>query len=498
MNELNIPFNFGQNNKLPALTGKEFFAVKLENISPEDAHLRGLDPLQLAYSPSDTVTNFAFTFEPASRLSDLYAFGNSGIYKLSAAGSANINAVTASTDKWAVVPWKNVVYATRPGVPLRRVQGNTATQLAVTAEGIAVEARYAVAAHDKLFLANVTLNGTVNSTTVMWSDLYNPENFIVTESTESDSFQLSVDDLEITGLALHRNQVLIFTSNSVWTANYEGLPGVYAFSPLYGGVGNSYHHAVTRVQDRVYFISSSGVYKIDSFQLVEIGSEIWPLLRNDLQGVTNVIASVDERKKLIYWNVGTKTYVFNYDENRWAVYNFTFCSALLSIPGTLRTTEVINNINVTYASLSALAIDSGYNTQTLPTRPLIGTGNQIYLLGVGTTSNYTATIELPAMFKDSLWVEKELSEVKLMYTKVGAPNVALTTAYQDSLSDASTSDYKLIESVANQADEAVFKVHRNRVAKLLKLTLSVTNTSTDYATQLVGLSLRFNDANADR
>lgn len=498
MNELNIPFNFGQNNKLPALTGKEFFAVKLENISPEDQHLRALDPLQLAYSPNDTITNFAYTFEPASRLSDLYAFGNSGIYKLSATSFANINTVTASADKWAVVPWKNVVYATRPGVPLQRVQGNTSTQIPLTASSVAVDAKYAVAAHDKLFLANVNVNGTVNSTTVMWSDLYNPENFVVTETTESDSFQLSVDDLEITGLALHRNQVLIFTYNSVWTANYEGLPGVYAFSPLYGGVGNAYHHSVIRVQDRVYFISASGVYKIDSFQLVEVGSEIWPLLRVDLQGLVDVVASVDERKKLLYWVVGAKTYVFNYEENRWAVYSYVFCSSLLSVPGSLKSTEVINNINVTYASLPSTAIDSGYGTQQLPTKQLIGTGNQIYLLGAGAQQTYTTTVELPALFKDSLWTEKELSEVKLMYTKTLNPVVSLTTSYQDSMSDTLVTETKGIETGSSMADEAVFKVRKNRTAKLLSLKLTINNTPTDFVSQLVGLSLRFSDADADR
>lgn len=498
MNELNIPFNFGQNNKLPAITGKEFFAVKLENISPEDQQLKGLDLLQLAYSPSDTITNFAFTFEPASRLSDLYAFGNSGIYKLNTIGSSRIYTATTSTDKWAVVPWKDVVYATRPGVPFRKMQGNTTTYIPVTASNIPVEARYAVAAHDKMFLANVIISGTVNSTTVMWSDLYNPENFTVTESTEADSFQLSVDDLEITGLALHRNQVLIFTYNSIWTANYEGLPGVYAFSPLYGGVGNSYHYAVIRVQDRVYFISSSGVYKIDSFQLVEVGAEIWPLLRVDIQGQVNIMASVDERKKLIYWNVGSKTYVYNYEENRWAVYNYIFCTALLSIPGSLRTTEVINNINVTYTSLPSLAIDAGYNTQLLPVRPLIGTNNQIYQVGVGSPPAYTTTIELPSMFKDSVWVEKELTEVKLMYTKTLNPTVMLHTSYQDSFSDAVTTESKAIESGANFIDEAIFKVRQRRVAKLLGIKLVITNTTTDYVNSIAGLSLRFTDGDAER
>lgn len=498
MKDLNIQFTFGQNNKLPAMTKSDFFATKIENVSPEDMHLRILDPLQLAYSPSDVVTNFAFTFEPASRLSDLYAFGNNGIYKLGSTSSTSIYTAPASTDKWAVVPWKDVVYATRPGVPLRRVQGNSATYIPLTSELMPVEAKYAVAAHDKLFLANVTTNGTVNSTTVMWSDLYNPENFTVTETTEADSFRLSVDDLEITGLALHRNQVLIFTHNSVWTANYEGLPGVYAFSPLYGGVGNSYHHSVIRVQDRIYFFSASGVYKIDSFQLVEVGSEIWPVLRNDLQGIENAPASVDERKKLIYWVVGSKTYVYNYEENRWAVHNFVFCTGILTIPGVLRSTEVIDNINVTYASLSALPINSGYGTQTLPTKQLIAKSNQIHLLGAGSVYNHTVTVELPAFFLASLWEEKEISEVKLMYAKTGNPVVTLTTSYQDSFSDTITSDTKAIEATSNLADEAVFKIRRNRVGKLIGLKLTVTNTSTDYASQLIGLALRMSDAEAER
>lgn len=499
MTEVNIPFNFGQNGKLPAITGKEFFALLLENISPEDSHLRMLPQLQSSYTIADRTTAFAYNFEPSSRLSDLYAFSDSKVVKLKNGGVFTVlSTVTSSSAKWAVVPWKDKIYYTRPDRPLERLSGNTSTAFSANLQNDKIAARYAVAAHDKLFLGNVVINGTTYSTTVKWSDLYNPERFDVSESTEADQFQLSVDDLEITGLALHRNQVLIFTPKSIWTANYEGLPGVYSFSPLYGGVGCAYHESVIRVQDRVYFISATGVYKIDSFQLVEVGTEIWNSLRDDLVGQETVLAYSDELRKLLYWNVGSKTYVFNYEENRWAVYDFTFASAFVSFPGTIKSTATIDEITVTYASLPSTSIDSGYNTQSLTSGQMMSRGGTSYQVGSGSTVAHTVTVKLPAGYFNSLWSEKELSEVKLVYTKQGNPVVNLTTEYQDSFSDTKVSQTASIETVPNHADEAVFKVRNTRVAKLLSLSITYNNTSTDYVRQLVGLSLRFSDANADR
>lgn len=499
MTEVNIPFNFGQNGKLPALTDKEFFALLLENISPEDQHLRMLPALSSAYAVSDRITVIAYNFEPSSRLSDLYAFSDSKVTKLKSGGTfTTIKTLSSSPLKWAVVPWKDKIYYTRPDSPLERLGGNSSVAFQANLQGDKIAARYAVAAHDKLFLGNVVINGTTYSTTVKWSDLYNPEKFDVSESTEADQFQLSVDDLEITGLALHRNQVLIFTPKSIWTANYEGLPGVYSFSPLYGGVGCAYHESAIRVQDRVYFISASGVYKIDSFQLVEVGSEIWNSLRDDLVGQETVLAYSDELRKLLYWNVGTKTYVLNYEENRWAVYNFNFASALVSFPGLIKSTATIDEITVSYASLTSLAIDSGYNTQALTSGQMLARGGSAYQMGSGAVQTHSVQVKLPAGYFSSLWKEKELSEVKLVYTKQGNPVVTLTTEYQDSFSDTKSSQSANIETVAHLADEAVFKVRHTRVAKLLWITVSFTNSATDYVRQLVGLSLRFSDGEADR
>lgn len=495
---VDIPFSFGQNNKLPAVTGREFFATLAQNLSPEDGHFKSIAMVENIYTTTETLNKFAYTFDPATRVSDLYGFGPSGAWSLGKTKS-KIYSDSSSTTPFAAVQWKNVVYFTRPGVPIRRAQGATTIQVSTTNQGGGISAKYAVAAHDKLFLANVTENGTMKSTTVRWSDLYNPENFNVTETTEADSFQLSVDDLEITGLALHRNQVLIFTYNSIWTAHYEGLPGVYNFSPLYGGVGCSYHYSVLRVQDMVYFISTSGVYKIDSFQLVEVGAQIWPSLSADLAMQEEVHASVDEIRKLIYWNVGSKTYVFNYVENRWAVYNFNYCGALITLPGNLKSTAVIDEITVPFSSLSSTKIDAGYGSAPLAlAQQLISRSGEVLALNTtnGTIRSYHVTIDLPPAFIDSIWSEKELTSAKLLYKRVGAPAVTLTAKMQDSLTDTIVSESVTLNQTSH-ADESQFFTRNVKVGKLLGLTISYQNYPTNYVTQLIGLSLNFLDAATD-
>lgn len=181
--ELNIPFSFGQNNSLPAVVNEPGFFVTLQNISPQNSQLLGLDSRLLTHTIASTITSLNFTFDATSRFSDIYAFADNGIYRVDASGTTLVTADTSSTNRWSSTQWSNQIYFTRPGSLLAKVQGAATTNIPVVTGVDAssnnitlnLSARYTLAAHDHLWLGNVTQDGTLRSNTVRWSDLYNPE-----------------------------------------------------------------------------------------------------------------------------------------------------------------------------------------------------------------------------------------------------------------------------------------------------------------------------------
>ena len=483
-----IIFSFGQNNKLPTLTSEEFFAVALQNLSPENERLEELLHLNQTHSVGVPANALAFSFDPSTRFSNVYAFATTGVHLVKDGSLTSLASLTASTKRWQPVLWKDSVYFTRPEYQLSKAFGPTISSVDTSSNGssFTFSARYMLSAHDRLFCGNTFVNGTNNSTEVRWSDVYNPEVWEISESTEADKFSLSVSDLEITGLALHHNTVLIFSSRSVWMASYEGLPKIYSFSPLFSDTGCAYHYSCVSVGDVTYFIAKHGVYKIENYQLVEVGGDIWPTLRTALVGQTEVYATADEEHKLIYWNVGSNTYVYNYDEKRWAVYNFTYTTALLHIPGSIRRTKVIDDCSEIIDSVSTI-IDDGLGTSSASQLDFLARGNFLYQPDTGTAQTYACKLTLPFAFFGDLWSEKEVNEVKLIFEQVGTPTISLTTKYKDSHSDTEKTETSTLSSFT---DEAVFKLRNVRAAKLMAFELNFNQTSTNYVTRLIGLSVR--------
>lgn len=507
--ERNFAFSFGLNNFLPSVVDNPSFFVNLTNISPEDLQLKCLEPRLLTHNVVETVTQLAFTFEAKSRFADIFAFCDNSVKRI----DESINPVNifttpqTSTQRWATVQWRNEIYFSRLDVPLRKVAGaqsllvdivtNPAT---TTSNGVSLQlsARYAIAGHDHLWLGHVIQNGTLKPTSVRWSDLYNPDRWEISETSESDEFSLSVNDLEITGLEMHRNQVVIFTTKSIWIAKYEGLPTVYGFEPLYSNLGCGYHYSVARVNENLYFIGTDGVYKLNSFQLTDIGAPVWNSLKEDLRLLTEAPSVVLEIDKLVYWLVGNKTYVYNYQEDRWAIYDFRFLNCSLTIPGTLARTTVIDAVNGTIDSYNTTVIDSGVNTRSIIQTNYTGVGSSIFSVGDGVVQNHSVTIETPFVYFDSLWSEKEIKRIRLVHNSVGSPVITLTVVVKDSLNGTPRSELATLITDANFVNESIFQLRNIKVGKLISFKLTYNNTSADYVKSFIGMSLDLRDGRAEK
>lgn len=288
---------------------------------------------------------------------------------------------------------------------------------------------------------------------------------------------------------MHRNQVLIFSTNSIWVAKYEGLPTVYGFEPLYAKIGCGYHYSAVTVGEECYFISTDGVYRMNSFQLSRVSDPIWDLLRADIRTLSEIPAIVDTQKTLIYWKVGAKSYVYNYDEQRWAIYDFTFANALLYIPGTLSRSSVIDAVSGLVDSYSSTIIDAGINTVGITqTQYLAGTAN-LYQEEAGTVEARNVTVETPYFFLDSVWHEKELRQIRLAHTTAGSVPITCTVSMKDSVNGTVRTETSTLLTDANFVNESLFHTRNVKVGKLISIKFTYTNSSTNYVSALIGVSL---------
>lgn len=484
MNYYPVVFGFGQDVSKYPLTKVPEFAVEIKNLIPENGSLSAIPKTQDAYELNEPVSAFAFSYDSTSGASEVFCFTNSGVFSLRAAAT-KLYTSTTSTTKWSAVTWRNKVYATRDKQPLVVLRGQSSS-LVSTGSFPNLSGRYLAVVHDRLMLGNVRFGGFHYPATAVWSDVYNPENFNVSETTESDSFDLGVSDIEITGLQAHRNQVVIFTFNSIWIASYEGLPTVYGFQPLYSGLGNSHHGAVVSVKDVIYFVGNDCVYKMDSFQVSKVGEPIWDSMEPVLF-TGQVHAAVDEKRGLIIWSVGSTSFVYSYLEDRWTTCDFFYGSAIINMPFNVKSVLPISSMNVTYASLSALAYDEGYGAVTVSSPTFISDGTKVKRYGIGTLKTLTCSVTLPFAVFDSVWNEKEVSRVRLVADRVGTPVINIITSYRDSMVSATVSETTAL-STQSFDKEQVFNIRNTRNAKLHGFKIEFQNTQANHVPRLVALS----------
>lgn len=504
METKDILFSFGQRDELPPVnSGEGVFALRIENALPQKKHLLPRPRRSRVLQGAEVFSKLAYTFSPTNSTVGVYALSNKHFYSLDSNGFSPFYTFDSSTDsRWAVVQWRDTLYFSKHNVLLKSLRFKSVSDVPVISNGTNtyIGAKYMISAHDKLWLGNLSQNSSIVSNRVRWSDTYNPERFEISESTEADYFDLSVDDKDITGLETHRNQVVIFTPNSIWTARYVGLPNVYQFEPLYQGIGCTHHYSAIRVLDKIFFIAADGVYKLDSFQASPIGNQIWYTMQEDLKGVNQAPACVDYSRKLIFWSIGTKTYVYSYDEDRWTVIpEASYASDMLHIfDGNI--SKPIDYYNTTFPNNTPQIIDVGIDNYNVKGKTFVASGNSVYAFDESPNfvDTYVTKVELPPNLVTSLWTEKDLTSVKLLWKTVGNPAVSLEVNSSDSLNDPGYNAPGVALSEGTLADESIFNLRNTRQGKLLKFTLNITSTNTDYFTNLIGISFRYNDAKASR
>jgi hypothetical protein len=138
--------------------------------------------------------------------------------------------------------------------------------------GVNPRARFAATIGSFLCLANcdpTSVVGTAQPYSFWCSRYAQPQYFAIGKiEWQSSVFQLAATPGEITGL-VGGEWGLIFKENSVWRADYAGLPTLFEFTQITGMQGTVQPRSIVRVDDDVYFFSSGGIYVIRGGQKME-------------------------------------------------------------------------------------------------------------------------------------------------------------------------------------------------------------------------------------
>lgn len=488
----------------PDVTQAELMFSRLRNLQPYRGRLvtaRGFT--EAVQTLSGSVLVFAFSTEPYSLYSSLFAITTTGIYTYDFVNDVfNTTAIytwPSGSPPVAVVSWYDRVYATKKGAGLIRLIGDVATVVPDAPGG-----RYLALSNSHLMVANLASGNQNYPNRVRWSDLYLPENFAVAEDSEADYFELEPGDGEITGLSYQRGNNLIYTRVSVWIARYNALPIGYKFDTLYTDVGCNFHGGHVSVRERDYFIGVDNIYMIDGLQLVEIGDEIWKFFKEDC--ITNastgyLITRVDKEKHSIAWIYdkagGVKwSIVYNYKERKWSDRDPMDVFASLYLPYQLRgfipIDDVVTNFDDPPNTTNMIDGDWQFPLSTLAE---IHGGNAggLFINNSAFDKPDQLGIECQAItyefFADSLFDEKEFDLLCLHYSGLGRPNISLEIGTRNNRLSAVT--WSSPVEMWDQLDaETVFFFRNSGVGKLVQFRFTWSNSATNYVTELTNLSLK--------
>ena len=497
--ELPYVVNVGVDTYSPPMSSKDFKALRLKNLHPRLNRLivmSGLTTLQTLTGQS--VLAFASYTHPTSLYSALYAITKTSVYVFDFSTllfntTPIFSAFTNNLDSYSVVPWFDCVYVTKLGTTIK-LAASVATVMAEMPS-----ARYALASADHMMMANVKSPGGDFPNTIINSDLYLPERFVIDTDSEADYFEMEVSDGEVTGLSYQRGNNLIYTRISIWIATYSN--GKYKYEPLFTGIGNVYHGAQVRVKEVDMFIADDGIYAIDGLQLRSIGDTIWEFFKNDIVVTSlfdQVRALVNPSKFEVSWTYPRAdsslwSIVYNYKEDKWSDRDpqDILTSIRFSVP--LRGFQTIDAQSsiINTGTISSYMIDGAWQYTTYSVKDLFGTSTGLIGYDNGSTQENDGSTIMAELESFDLYFEetneiKEVAKLVVQFKELGTAPLQLQVASRHNISEALTWSAPI--SLTRTPRETAFYFRSLGVGKFLRFKLSCSNTATNALLELYTLS----------
>lgn len=333
-----IPINFGMRHDTNDLAEGSIYFDVIENGYIQDGKLHA-EPYYLPYASVNElsyVDGYAVSWEVSNKAGYFGVKIGKSFYTLKAEdpeadfvelvkvgdffledGKTLYTDYDEGTMQFATWTWTTLTtaYMTRKGLPLYKITLDNESNsdfgiklvppsYTITDIGkVYVSAKYILATKDRLFLGNLVINGTDNPTSILWSDLNNPEDFEITRNKEADIFDLGVNAFEVTGLAYSEGTVIVLSRNSIWRSDYEGHDTRFRTTMLTNNTGCAYHYSAITVNEVVYFIGKDNFYALKGLSLIPIGEAIWDWFKSEanLTPDTSIFAHYELRQDSVSW-----------------------------------------------------------------------------------------------------------------------------------------------------------------------------------------------------
>lgn len=478
----------------------------LNNVDPRLGRLfasKGYAIFQnLALTTGEVISDFGVYFLQNRQYCNFYAFSNTSVYWFNF--NTQLFEVTAiytgfhnSTDPYVILPWYDCLYVTKLYSPYIKIERKT-----VTAIANAPFARYGIVANSHVYLASVGDTYTNQLARLRWSDLEDPESFVVSPSTsEADFFDLEPDSRQVTGLSYQRGIPVTYAENNIWGGTPIGFPGGFRHDPLFPGIGNIFHNAVIRNKEVDYFIAQDNIYAMNGLQLVPIGDPIFSRFIDDVKmgSNTSVRGYIDSRKDQVFWvytkNDNTKwSIVFNYKEAKWSERHPQELTAWYDSPRiALRGYDAIDDVATMIDAGTGLIDDpdAGYPV-VLP--QLAGTGtaaktivkaNDAVLKADGTS--FAHIVETFDFYFKTIGERNEVTKALIEYTGSGTPDLVVSIGSRDNQS--ATITWSATTAVDSTLGSLAFYIREIGLGKYIRFKFTWGNTALNRITDLRLLSL---------
>lgn len=530
--EIVLPVQRGLDLFKPAIQSFELEFSELNNLAIRNQRLVPADGYRVFQSglPSAVSTITSYTDIKKNSV-ELYALLKDSYYRFNAGNSAFEKITfdvpsTVEEEPYCAVSWDDALYASRIGVNLGKLQKGVHTEVdshwRSSVTNSRLSARYGINHTEHLVLANVQeiADQVVEGNTVAvatrlpkrirWSDLGLPEDFEISISSEADFFDLESTDLEITGLSVQRDHLLIYSRSSVWRGVYFGRPIVYRFEPLIRGTGNVFHHSLISVEGSDYFIGRNNFFRLNETGLTRIGDRVWQKFQStqdNLQLNDPVRALSDPDRNEIIWVYRSNMVVdgtslvglkYNYWEDQWSfvsgssvitMHNYlSKPSAFVTIDDPSITPQLIN-----HADWANRLIDGPWANRSISFNSIVGdlTGNIHELRGSverGVGRPVSCMVQTHEFVFDSLKNEKAISQIVLSYAQQGIVPIRVQVSLRDNPSEITVPQGVQVITDQIPGESSIFTIN-DTFGKYLSIRIWWDNTENSYVKEFYGLAL---------
>jgi hypothetical protein len=220
----------------------------------------------------------AQTFRQVDDSVRLLVFSKEKIHEYTTAGvrTERGSGYSASTTDWDAAAWGNNIYACNK---LDATQVSTGAAFAAVGDDCP-KARYIAANVNFVMLADTHDGSDDLSDQVWWSALQNPTEWTPAIATQAGKVRLLDAPGPIKQLVAFRDLFVAFKESSVFVGEYVGPPYIFQWRMVSSRIGLSAPNGVVELDDKLYWVHTSGIYQWDGNTLQNIGLPVWQSILN--------------------------------------------------------------------------------------------------------------------------------------------------------------------------------------------------------------------------